>query len=78
MLKRTGACLKIFRMLSTPVRSRLIVLLDILKQLTIQKEMFYQADEDVIYFNDRFVNQEFQIMFEELKVKINNEEISKP
>ena len=38
---------------------------------------FYQADEDVVSFNDRYVNGEFQIMFEELNGEISYLEIQK-
>ena len=30
---------------------------------------FHQADEDIVFFNDKYVNGEFQIMFEELNGK---------
>ena len=38
---------------------------------------FYQADEDVVFFNDRYINGEFQIMFEELNGEISYLEIQK-
>ena len=36
---------------------------------------FYQADEDILHFNDRFVNDERDIMFLELDLPISSEEI---
>ena len=38
---------------------------------------FYQADEDIIAFNDRFLNSEAQVMFWELDVAITQNEIVK-
>ena len=38
---------------------------------------FYQADEDVIFFNERYFNSEVQIMFSELDEEISVEEIKK-
>ena len=38
---------------------------------------FYQADEDIIAFNDRFLNSEAQVMFGELDVAITQKEIVK-
>ena len=38
---------------------------------------FYTPDEDVLYFNKRYENNEFSIMFEELNVPFTYEEISK-
>jgi hypothetical protein len=38
---------------------------------------FYQADEDIIYFNDRFMRQELDVMFEELETPMNFDEILK-
>ena len=36
---------------------------------------FFQPDEDVLYFNERFLNKETQVMFDELNVIITVEEI---
>ena len=36
---------------------------------------FYLPDEDVIYFNERYVNNEFSIMFEELNLNFSQTEI---
>ena len=38
--------------------------------------MFYQADEDILHFNDRFFKSEIQIMFAELDAVISEEEIA--
>ena len=37
--------------------------------------MFYQPDEDILYFNERYVNGELQIMFDELNMPISSREI---
>ena len=39
--------------------------------------VFYQADEDILHFNDRFFKSEIQIMFAELDAEISEEEIVK-
>ena len=38
---------------------------------------FFQPDEDVIYFQERLLNSEIQVMFSELDVEITRKEISK-
>ena len=38
-------------------------------------DRFYQADEDILFFNERYVNSEFQIMFEELNIPIAYSEV---
>ena len=38
---------------------------------------FYQADEDIIFFNERYLNGEYQVIFNELNVEISYEEITK-
>ncbi|MCG8034648.1 MAG: endonuclease/exonuclease/phosphatase family protein, partial [Candidatus Thiodiazotropha taylori] len=38
---------------------------------------FYLPDEDVIYFNERYVNNEFSVMFEELNLSLSQHEIIK-
>ena len=38
-------------------------------------DRFYQADEDVLFFNERYVNDEFQIMFEELNIPLSYSEV---
>ena len=38
-------------------------------------DSFYQADDDVIFFNERYVKGEFQIMFDELNLAISGDEI---
>ena len=39
------------------------------------KDRFYQPDEDILYFNERYAQGDSQIMFEELSVPILLEEI---
>lgn len=41
------------------------------------EDRFFQADENILYFNERFFNQEISIMFAELDKTISNDEISK-
>ncbi len=38
---------------------------------------FYQPDEDILYFNERYLNEEFQVMFDDLNVEISQDEIKK-
>ena len=38
-------------------------------------DSFYQADDDVIFFNERYVKGKFQIMFDELNLAISGDEI---
>ena len=38
---------------------------------------FYQAGEDILFFNERYVNGEIQVMFDELDNEISNAEILK-
>ena len=38
---------------------------------------FFQPDDDIVYFNDRYVNGELSVMFAELNVKISKENIVK-
>ena len=40
-------------------------------------DRFYQADEDILYFNERYMQGELQVMFEELNLLISVEEIMK-
>ncbi|MEW8548380.1 MAG: reverse transcriptase family protein, partial [Candidatus Thiodiazotropha sp.] len=39
-------------------------------------DRFYQADEDILFFNERYLKGEFQIMFDELNVEISLLEIN--
>ena len=41
------------------------------------EDQFYQADVDVLEFNERYLDGELQIMFEELDTEITYDEISK-
>ena len=36
---------------------------------------FYQPDEDIVYFNERYLIEELHVMFEELNIEITREEI---
>ena len=36
---------------------------------------FYSPDEEIIHFNERYANEEFSIMFEELNIEFSHEEI---
>ena len=47
------------------------------KSINDPNDRFYQADEDVLFFNERYLKGEIQIMFEELNVPITVEEIRK-
>ena len=38
---------------------------------------FYQPDDDIIYFNERYLNGELQVMFDELNCDVTNSEILK-
>ena len=37
-----------------------------LSELTILKIHFFQPDDDILYFNERFLNSEIQLIFDEL------------
>ena len=47
------------------------------KSVNNPSDPFYAPDEDVIHFNERYVNDEFCIMFNELNVEFSQEEILK-
>ncbi|MCG8033540.1 MAG: reverse transcriptase family protein, partial [Candidatus Thiodiazotropha taylori] len=40
-------------------------------------DRFYQPDEDILYFNERYIQGELQVMFEELNIPISEAEIKK-
>lgn len=40
-------------------------------------EPFFSPDEDILYFNERYENNEFCIMFDELNIQISQEEVIK-
>lgn len=40
-------------------------------------DTFYQADDDILFFNERYIRGEFQVMFEELNAEISLFEIQK-
>ena len=48
---------------------------DYFKAVNNLEDPFFQPDEDILYFNERFLNSETQIMFDELNVNITVEEI---
>lgn len=50
---------------------------NILKSVNNPSDPFYTPDEDILYFDDRYVNNEFNIMFDELNVNFADNEISK-
>ena len=41
------------------------------------KSSFFQADEDVLYYNERHVKRELEVMFQELDIRISLSEIRK-
>ena len=47
------------------------------KAINDPNEIFFQPDEDVIFFNERYINGELQVMFDELNVSLTEEEIMK-
>ena len=47
------------------------------KSVNDPSDPFYTPDDDVIHFNERYVNEEFHIMFDELNVAISEEELLK-
>ena len=48
-----------------------------IKSINDPNTVVYQADEDILHFNDRFFKSEIQIMFAQLDVEISEEEIVK-
>ena len=40
-------------------------------------DRFYQPDKDIIYFNERYVQKEFHVMFEQINLPISYEEIKR-
>ena len=45
------------------------------KAINNPEDTFFQADDDIIYFNERFFKSEVQIMFDELNFPITESEI---
>ena len=43
---------------------------DYFKAINDPGDMFFQIDEDILFFNERYVRGEFQIMFDELNSEI--------
>ena len=50
---------------------------DYFKAINNPDDRFFQPDDDIIYFNERIVKDEFQVMFQELDVEISMGEINK-
>ena len=48
---------------------------DYFKAINNPEDPFFQPDEDIIYFNERFLNSEIQVMFDELNVPITETEL---
>ena len=51
--------------------------LDYFKSINDPNSRFFQPDEDVLYFNDRYLKGELQVMFDQLNVTISETEITK-
>ena len=47
------------------------------KAINNPEDPFFQADDDILYYNERFLNEEAQVMFDELNVDITSNEIQK-
>lgn len=45
------------------------------KSVNNPSDPFYSPDEDILYFNERYVNNEFSIMFEDLNLNFSEDEI---
>ena len=43
------------------------------KSINNPNDPFFKSDDDILYFNKRFLNSEIQIMFEKLNGSINQE-----
>ena len=50
---------------------------DYFKVINNPDDRFFQPDDDIIFFNERNVKDEFQVMFQELDVEISMGEINK-
>ena len=48
-----------------------------LKAVNNPEDPFFQVDEDIVHFNERFVRDEFQVMFHELDSEVSLEENNK-
>ena len=77
MPKIIGNYLKIYVHLALPKVLPRNSLQTILKQLMILKIIFFQADDDIIYYNERYVRGELEITFQELDAEISLSEIMK-
>ena len=74
MLKSIGSCLNTQK---SPKSKSLSAqkFAEYFKSINYPNTVFYQADEDVLYFTERFVNTEIQIMFSELDNEITINEL---
>ena len=50
---------------------------DYIRAINNPDDHFFQPDDDIIDFNERFLNSEIQVMFDELNTVITEEEIRK-
>ena len=50
---------------------------DYFKAINNPDSRFFQPDDDILYFNQRYLNGELGVMFEELNVQITMQEIRK-
>ena len=57
--------------------TKLQSLLVILNLLMIRIQYFFQPDEDILFFNDRYIKGELQVMFDEINVDIDISEVLK-
>ena len=47
------------------------------KAINNPEDSFFQADDDILYFNERFLNDDAQVIFDELNVEITTMEYHK-
>jgi len=78
MLKSTGNSLKMQVVITPKSQTSLLILFaTYFKSINSPDSEFYQPEEDVIVFNERYVQGEFIVMFDELNASISNDEILK-
>ena len=76
MQNNTGICLKELAYVK-PANIALSVYEEYFRAVNNPSDPFYTPDEDILYFNERYVNNEFVIMFEELNVNFSHTDIMK-
>lgn len=79
-LKNAKEYWKMLKGLSCPKKSRILmhhVLLIILRPLIIPTQYFFQPEDYILDFSERYMKGELQIMFEELNIEISNHELLK-